>query len=205
MKIKDAIMDLDDSLQTISIIVDNASREFISKSTTEQEMLGVDTTAATGTNCIFVNGLGMQLLRGLGYNAVLAGGRAAFSVNESARGILDFGYGANAITALGHTDSGFHGHCWIELVGFNLIIDFTMANLKAVFMADNKRRGITNNDFNITTSLTFEQRENKSFKRLFDGELGRNYDKQMPQHIEMLTKLGELQPILNKAIAATIK
>lgn len=154
--------------------------------------------AAVGTSCILVNGLAQKLLAKNGIQSTIVGGRAAFSVNKSQFGIIDFGYGdkKNALT-ITENCIPYYGHCWLYIKTLDVIVDLTINNLKATFNIDNERRGITNCDFKISTEIVFDNSKTKPFQKLFDGDLGRNYERNSEIHHDMLARLEKAKAIFS--------
>lgn len=159
------------------------------------EFVGVQTNLG---NCVIINGMACQRLLDNGFNAKLVGGKAAFSVNKSKFGVLDFGYSqrGKALTASGETNIGFLGHCWIEIKKLGVIVDLTLPHLEQVFINNNRQLGIAENEYKLTKKMVIPIFEVKSWNALMQGELGYHYLRNSQDTDFVISRYEKAEPIL---------
>lgn len=122
-----------------------------------------------GGLCVIATRLAYVKLRELGFHDLrVAGGKAMFSVNAGANGLVDYGYARNSLIGR------YIGHYWLVYKD-KWIIDFTLPFLKAYFVKDNKKRGIIDNRFKLSKNVFVPLELNYTYSELFAGKIGHHY------------------------------
>lgn len=123
-----------------------------------------------GGLCVLAARLAYERLTELGVTDLrVVGGKALFSVNKGRHGLIDYGYSTNN-SLVGRRI----GHYWLEHKEKG-VIDFSLAYLKNVFLRDNKKRGITDNTFELGGRILLSFDRLSSYDELLNGAIGHHY------------------------------
>ena len=145
---------------------------------------------ADGGLCVLAASLGLAALRERGESVRIAGGRAAFSVNKTRFGMLDFGYSDNSMVGR------YIGHFW--LVHQYGIIDFSLPYLKETFEKDNARRGIAGGPIKLPSQMLIPTGKLQTYAALYKGKIGWHYQ-EIPGRGEVidedLLSIPEIPPV----------
>lgn len=106
--------------------------------------------------------------KGMGDDLRIAGGKAMFSVNSGADGLVDYGYSKNSFVG------NYIGHFWLVYKN-KWVIDFSLPYIKKQFLHDNKKRGIKDNRFELSKKLFVPFELIYTYDELFNGKIGHHY------------------------------
>lgn len=128
-------------------------------------------SSVEGGLCVLATRLAYERLTDLGVTDLrVVGGKALFNVNKGLHGLVDYGYSTNT-SPVGRRI----GHFWIEHKERG-VIDFSLAYLKNGFLSYNKRRGVTDNTFELDGRILLPFYRLSSFDELVKGnDIGYHY------------------------------
>lgn len=132
------------------------------------ELLSIQNSLDGGL-CVIATRRAYTRLKELGFDDIrVAGGKAMFSVNNGANGLIDYGYSQNSLVGR------YIGHYWIVYKD-KLIIDFSLPFMKVSFIRDNKKRGIQDNRFQLSKNYYVPVEMTYTYDQLYAGKIGHHY------------------------------